>query len=150
MTKDIMDVKEVAAYLGFSPTKIYRMLTSGEIPNVKVGGQYRFPKQVIDDWLAGKLVVPGSSGEVARQKTRRVNFDASKTMDADKKRAEDEIVGHLTVFMKTGASAERKKAKRLMTSNLDILDWQYLAGRAQAAGALEEAIAIEKEINKGG
>ncbi len=145
MTKDIMDVKEVAAYLGFSPTKIYRMLTSGEIPNVKVGGQYRFPKQVIDDWLAGKLEVPGDKEEAPRLPAGRQAMP-----EPPDQRAEDEIVGHLTVFMKTGASAERKKAKRLMTSNLDILDWQYLAGRAQAAGALEEAIAIEKEINKGG
>ncbi len=144
MTKDIMDVKEVAVYLGFSPTKIYRMLTSGEIPNVKVGGQYRFPKTVIDDWLAGKLEVPGAKEEVARQRTRRVNF-------VDKKiRAEDEIVAHLTVYMKTGAKAERRRAKKVMAANLDNLDWKYLAAGAQAAGALDEAIAIEKEINQGG
>jgi excisionase family DNA binding protein len=158
MAKDIMDVKEVAMYLGFSPTKIYRMLNSGEIPNVKVGGQYRFPKAVIDDWLTGKLEVPGGKGEVARQKTRRVDFDESEIKESrDKKsarekkaKAEDEIVGHLIAFGKTGDGAERRRAKQVMVMNLDTLDWQYLAARAQIAGSLKEAIAIEKEINKGG
>lgn len=167
MAKDIMDVKEVAVYLGFSPTKIYRMLTSGEIAYVKVGGQYRFPKAVIDDWLAGKLRVPDtykstkSTGEVAELvPSPDEGSPLAMTESGNKKgagnkrnidmRAEDEIVGHLIAFNNTGAAAERKRAKKVMVLNLDALDWQYLAGRAETAGALDEAIAIEKEINKGG
>jgi excisionase family DNA binding protein len=141
MTKDIMDVKEVAAYLGFSPTKIYRMLTSGEIPNVKVGGQYRFPKAVIDDWLNGKLAIPESTRSTKSTKS---------TESGKKIRVEDEIVGHLTAFNATGSAAERRRAKQVMVLNLDTLDWQYFAAKASLAGALEEAIAVEKEINKGG
>lgn len=130
MVKEIMDVKEVASYLGFSPTKIYRMLTSGEIPNVKVGGQYRFPKDVIDDWLAGKLEVPNDGiTRPGKAKKRR-------------QRPEDEIVGRLT-------SGERGKAKKVMAANMDKLDWQYLAGEAEKAGILATAIAMEKEINRG-
>jgi excisionase family DNA binding protein len=138
MAKDIMDVKEVASYLGFSPTKIYRMLTSGEIPNVKVGGQYRFPKAVIDDWLAGKLEIPKST-----RSTRSTRNTGDK-----KTRTEDEIVGHLVAFNNTGDVTERRKAKQAMALNLDTVDWNYLAAQAQKAGALEEAIAIEKEINR--
>jgi|GEM_PF-2499284 len=141
-----MDVKEVAAYMGFSPTKIYRMLTSGEIPHIKVGGQYRFPKAVIDDWLAGKLEVPAVGKATRATKTTRT----TQSVAGKEVRVEDEIVAHLAAFNKTGAAAERKQAKKVMTLNMDKLDWQYLAGRAQEAGALDEAITVEKEINQGG
>jgi excisionase family DNA binding protein len=146
MAKDIMDVKEVASYLGFSPTKIYRMLTAGEIPNVKVGGQYRFPKAFIDDWLAGKLALPESTKSTKSTK-------ATKSTKSDKEtraRAEDEIVGHLVAFNVTGSVTERRQAKRAMVINLDKLDFQYLAKQAAAVGVLAETIAIVEEVNKGG
>jgi excisionase family DNA binding protein len=138
MTKDIMDVKEVAEYLGFSSTKIYRMLTTGSIPNVKVGGQYRFPKAVVDEWLEGKLKVPGETG--AKSKTRR----------SRKVRVEDEIVGHLLAYKTGNAKTERTRAKQIMTLTLDTLDWRYLAAKAKDNGVLDDAIAVEKEINRGG
>jgi hypothetical protein len=36
-----------------------------------------------------------------------------------------------------------------MAANMAELDWKYLAGQAESAGVLAEAIAIEKEINRG-
>lgn len=138
MTKDIMDVKEVAEYLGFSPTKIYRMLTAGSIPNVKVGGQYRFPKAVIDNWLTGKLEVPGETG-VKR-----------KTGGQRKVGVEDEIIGHLLAYKTGNAKTERTRAKQIMVLTLDTLDWRYLAAKARDNGVLDDAIAVEKEINRGG
>lgn len=54
MAKEIMDVKEVAEYLGFSETKIYRLIATSAIPFAKVGGQYRFTKSLIDEWLTAQ------------------------------------------------------------------------------------------------
>jgi len=54
MTKEIMDLKEIAGYLGFSETKIYRLIKADAIPYAKIGGQYRFVKSEIDEWLKGK------------------------------------------------------------------------------------------------
>lgn len=51
MHKTIMDVGEVAQYLGFSTKKIYRLAEDRKIPASKVGRQYRFVKKAIDDWL---------------------------------------------------------------------------------------------------
>lgn len=51
MNKTIMSVDEVAAYLGFSTKKIYRLAESHKIPAIRVGRQYRFVKKVIDEWL---------------------------------------------------------------------------------------------------
>ena len=51
MPKKIMDVSEVARYLGFSTKKIYRLADDHKIPAIRVGRQYRFVKKIIDDWL---------------------------------------------------------------------------------------------------
>ena len=51
MSEKIMDVGEIAKYLGFSTKKIYRLAEEGKIPASRVGRQYRFVKTLIDDWL---------------------------------------------------------------------------------------------------
>ena len=141
MAKDIMDVKEVAAYLGFSPTKIYRMLTAAEIPNVKVGGQYRFHKQVIDQWLAGKLEVPRSA-----RSTKSTRKDQEQKPTPTAARVEDEIVAHLRAARSSLSREETDKAKQLMLDQIERLDMPYLAAKAKAAGVLEEAVAAQNEL----
>lgn len=51
MLKNIMNVKEVAAYLGFGVAKVYELAEAREIPVAKIKGQYRFIKDMIDNWL---------------------------------------------------------------------------------------------------
>lgn len=55
MTKEIMDVREIAKYLGFGEKKIYQLIERGGIPVSRIGGQYRFLKKSIDQWLIGKV-----------------------------------------------------------------------------------------------
>lgn len=55
MAKEIMDVREVAKYLGFGEKKIYQLIEKGEIPVSKIGGQYRFLKKTTDQWLEEKV-----------------------------------------------------------------------------------------------
>ena len=47
----IMTVDEVARYLGVVPDTIYRKARRGEIPAVKMGKMWRFPKETLDKWL---------------------------------------------------------------------------------------------------
>ena len=47
----IMNVDEVARYLGVVPDTIYRKARRGEIPAVKMGKVWRFPKETLDKWL---------------------------------------------------------------------------------------------------
>ena len=47
----IMNVDEVARYLRVVPDTIYRKARRGEIPAVKMGKVWRFPKETIDKWL---------------------------------------------------------------------------------------------------
>ena len=47
----IMTVHEVSRYLGVVPDTVYRKARRGEIPAVKMGKIWRFPKEALDKWL---------------------------------------------------------------------------------------------------
>ena len=51
----IMTPKEAAKYLGFHLVTIYRLLKKQEIPATKIGGQWRFKKDVLDAWLLKRM-----------------------------------------------------------------------------------------------
>ena len=51
----IMTPKEAAKYLGFHLVTIYRLLKKGEVPATKIGGQWRFKKDVLDNWLTDRM-----------------------------------------------------------------------------------------------
>ena len=51
----IMTPKEAAKYLGFHLVTIYRLLKKNEIPATKIGGQWRFKKDVLDSWLMDRM-----------------------------------------------------------------------------------------------
>lgn len=51
----IMTPKEAAKYLGFHLVTVYRLLKKNEIPATKIGGQWRFKKDVLDAWLLQKM-----------------------------------------------------------------------------------------------
>ena len=54
--KEIMDVKELADYLGIGKSKIYSLIRHKKIPASKIGRQYRFSKTVIDNWLKERII----------------------------------------------------------------------------------------------
>lgn len=47
----LMTLEEVAEYLRLSKGTVYRMANSGKIPASKVGNQWRFRKEDVDQWL---------------------------------------------------------------------------------------------------
>ncbi len=51
MSERWMTVQEVADYLHVSPDLIYRLAQKGKIPASKVGNQWRFKKEKIDQWM---------------------------------------------------------------------------------------------------
>ncbi|MCD6093278.1 MAG: helix-turn-helix domain-containing protein [Candidatus Omnitrophica bacterium] len=50
--KEIMTVKQVAEYLQMDEHTIYKLSRSGQIPSIKIAGQWRFKKEVIDKWIS--------------------------------------------------------------------------------------------------
>jgi excisionase family DNA binding protein len=50
--REIMTVKQVAEYLQMDEHTIYKLARSGQIPSIKIAGQWRFKKDVIDNWIS--------------------------------------------------------------------------------------------------
>lgn len=46
-----MTIEEVAKYLKMKPQTIYIWAQKGNIPAVKLGKEWRFRRDVIDEWL---------------------------------------------------------------------------------------------------
>jgi excisionase family DNA binding protein len=63
MSDEIMTVEELAKYLKTGVTTIYNLAQKGKIPATKVGNQWRFRKEKINEWLdqGGKASFKGKS-----------------------------------------------------------------------------------------
>jgi len=48
---EILTLPELAKYLKTSRDNIYRKAQNGTIPAIKFGKEWRFPKDIIDEWL---------------------------------------------------------------------------------------------------
>ena len=55
-TRQVMDIKELTEYLGIGKSKIYNLIRHKKIPASRIGRQYRFSKDIIDQWLKEKLI----------------------------------------------------------------------------------------------
>ena len=51
---EIMTVKDVAEYLKLCEMTVYRMAKKNEIPAFKIGGDWRFRKDAIKEWILSK------------------------------------------------------------------------------------------------
>ena len=48
----IMTTKEMAKYLKLHTITIGKLSKEGKIPSVRIGSQWRFDKEIIDEWIA--------------------------------------------------------------------------------------------------
>lgn len=53
MTERTLTIKELAKYLNVTERTIYNLLERGELPGFKVGANWRFRKEDIDEWIEG-------------------------------------------------------------------------------------------------
>lgn len=49
--EEILTVKELARYLKMDKHTVYRLARKGILPGVKIGGEWRFKKDLIDKWI---------------------------------------------------------------------------------------------------
>ncbi|MFW5776584.1 MAG: helix-turn-helix domain-containing protein, partial [Spirochaetota bacterium] len=54
---EILTLGEAAAYLKLGERTVQRMIGRSEIPCARVGGQWRFLRSVLDDWLLSRMQV---------------------------------------------------------------------------------------------
>ncbi len=50
-TTEIMTIEECARYLKTSLSTLYKLAQEGKIPAFKLSGQWRFKKDLIDEWI---------------------------------------------------------------------------------------------------
>jgi len=53
--EQIMTLREVAKYLGLHVMTVYKLTREGRVPAAKIGGQWRFKRDVLDDWLETQM-----------------------------------------------------------------------------------------------
>ena len=51
----IMTLREVAGYLGLHVMTVYKLTREGRVPAAKIGGQWRFKRDVLDEWLEAQM-----------------------------------------------------------------------------------------------
>ena len=49
-----LTIEDLSSYLKMSRTKLYQMAQKGELPGSKIGTQWRFDRDEIDDWVTSK------------------------------------------------------------------------------------------------
>ena len=59
--KTVMNIKEVADYLGVHTSTIYKYAQKGKIPAFKIGSDWRFTKKHIDKWIEERTSVASDS-----------------------------------------------------------------------------------------
>jgi len=69
MSAEMMNTKELAAYLGINDKQVYALIKAGRIPGTRITGKWVFPKKLIDEWI-GETARAGL--KQAREKSRTV------------------------------------------------------------------------------
>ena len=55
-----LTIDELADYLKMGRTKLYRMAQKADIPASKIGNQWRFDREEIDEWMKSQRPAPTS------------------------------------------------------------------------------------------
>ena len=55
--KSYLTVEEVAGLFGFSASAVYRLARRGILPGFKMGGSWRFSRQILEAWVADKTQI---------------------------------------------------------------------------------------------
>lgn len=73
-----LTVAELAEYLGLAKDTVYRKVKAGEIPGVRIGRIWRFPQDLIDEWLRRKAEARGERQEArgGKRRKRRIHLKA--------------------------------------------------------------------------
>jgi excisionase family DNA binding protein len=65
-TDQVMTADEVAELLRVHKSTIYRLLKAGKFPHFRMGGDFRFSREAIDEWRKAQEYKPSSSRTKAR------------------------------------------------------------------------------------
>ena len=69
MNNDILDINEASEYLRIKKRTLYSLVSRGIVPGIKVGGQWRFKREMLDS-LFNRT---GTSGEEISRRVSRLS-----------------------------------------------------------------------------
>ncbi len=49
--KQLMDIEDLAEYLGLNRSTVYGMAQKGKLPGAKIGGSWRFKPEDVEEWI---------------------------------------------------------------------------------------------------
>lgn len=55
--KTYLTIEEVAKQFGINNTTVYRLAQRGALPGFKVGGQWRFSPEMLEDWVTDQVMI---------------------------------------------------------------------------------------------
>ena len=61
VTREVMDIRQAADYLGISADTLYRYASEGFVPAFKLGNRWRFRKSLLDGWMDEKSGVTAAA-----------------------------------------------------------------------------------------
>jgi excisionase family DNA binding protein len=70
-TREVMDIRQAADYLGISSDTLYRYASEGFIPAFKLGNRWRFKRSLLDAWMVEKSGVSAAAAEPLPQKAKK-------------------------------------------------------------------------------
>lgn len=77
MDDRLITSRELQEYLHLDRITIYRMVQAGEIPAMKVGGQWRFSRAEIEDWLKHRQAQAPAQGTPSTSPSRPISSPGS-------------------------------------------------------------------------
>ena len=66
MVSEILTIEEVAQLLQLHIMTVYRLAKGGKLPGFKVGGRWRFQREVLEQWMADRAQVSRMEAENRR------------------------------------------------------------------------------------
>lgn len=56
---ELLSTRQLQELLNVDRTTIYRMISSGQLPAIRVGNQWRFPREAVEAWLTSRMMTSG-------------------------------------------------------------------------------------------
>jgi excisionase family DNA binding protein len=64
LLEELMNIKEAAVYMRLNSMTVYKLARKRAIPAFKIGGNWRFKKDILDEWLLKQSSVGTNKGSV--------------------------------------------------------------------------------------
>lgn len=73
MQQNLMTIKDLTKYLKLNRMTVYKLAKEGALPAVKIAGEWRFDKAMIDNWLKDKFGLPAQiKGEAIEKAAKTI------------------------------------------------------------------------------